>query len=292
MRCVEGKGRPRIAWFGERHAACQQLTGVLPTNVGAGRVRIRPACRVRQRSPAYGFCRTRMTGTKAVTQASRWPASSASRRDPSPSSIVRPSSEGSPHSVNGSPSNVGRTARNAKLASVASGRSRCARSTSSVAISGPCTTGWIALLLRHVAAVVVDAVTVEGQRRIAEQHHGVGRDRARPRLACRRRDRLRRRRPRLQRIAIDDVVLFLDAQRAVTLDPVLHRHEASRPLRPVLSSMFSIVDSRRAALYVAAHGKSGGRRPHAAGGGTGGRKPPRFGWPSGPTSASGATGRK
>ena len=57
----------------------------------------------------------------------------------------------------------------------ASGRSRRSRSSSSVAISGPCTTRpGIALHLGDVAAVVMDPVAVERQRRIAEQQHVVG----------------------------------------------------------------------------------------------------------------------
>ncbi len=58
---------------------------------------------------------------------------------------------------------------------VASGRLRRSRSSSSVAISGPCTTRpGIALHLGDIAAVVVDAMPVERQRRIAEQQHVIG----------------------------------------------------------------------------------------------------------------------
>ena len=60
--------------------------------------------------------------------------------------------------------------RKAKRASCRSGHERTARPTIRVASSGPCTTSpAVALDGGGIVAVVVDAVAVEGQRRVAEQ---------------------------------------------------------------------------------------------------------------------------
>ena len=57
-----------------------------------------------------------------------------------------------------------------------------AKSSSSVGVSGPCTTSaGIALDLHRPAAVVVDAVAVEGERGEAEEQDRIGRDRPPPR---------------------------------------------------------------------------------------------------------------
>ena len=65
----------------------------------------------------------------------------------------------------------------------------------------------IALLLRHVLAVIVDAVAVEGERAVAEQQHVVGHDPALPGCRGLGGDGRRRLGARLRRGDIDDVVL-------------------------------------------------------------------------------------
>src|SRR5262249_20726283 len=56
----------------------------------------------------------------------------------------------------------------------APGRWRRKRPISNVAVSGPCTT--IAFNLLTIATVIMDAMSVEDERRIAEEQHGIGAD--------------------------------------------------------------------------------------------------------------------
>ena len=89
----------------------------------------------------------------------------------------------------------------------------------------------IAFHLRHVTAVVVDAVAVEGQRRVTEQQHIVSRPPALPGRMVRRRDGRRRGIPGVGHVAIDDVVEFRDAGgrfvRAADLVAHLDEHQAA-----------------------------------------------------------------
>ncbi|KAG1457938.1 hypothetical protein G6F57_014795 [Rhizopus arrhizus] len=84
----------------------------------------------------------------------------------------------------------------------------------------------IALGAGHVGMVIMDAMTVEGHRRIAEQQHGRGIDRIAPlRLgrgfAARKRGR--------RRLPVDDVLLFQDDDLARLVVFVAHGHEQQRP---------------------------------------------------------------
>ena len=83
----------------------------------------------------------------------------------------------------------------------------------------------IALDLGDVAAVVVDAVAVEGERRVAEQQHRIGRHRPCGRLVGRRAAPAGARRARLRQVAVDDVVLLGEQQLAVARDLVAHGDE-------------------------------------------------------------------
>ncbi len=83
----------------------------------------------------------------------------------------------------------------------------------------------IPLDLGHVGVVVVDAVAVEGERRITEQQHRIGRDLTAPDGVCGREFGRRRRRVWPCRPAVDDVVLFLDRQTLRPQNTVLHQHE-------------------------------------------------------------------
>ena len=82
----------------------------------------------------------------------------------------------------------------------------------------------IALDLGDVAAVVVDAVAVEGQRRVAEQQHRRrARSRARRPRRSARRWRLAPASPGCGGVAVDDVVLFGQRDAARVGDLVAHR---------------------------------------------------------------------
>ena len=153
---------------------------------------------------------------------------------PDPQPRLRLSSDGAPQTSNGRRSNTGRRARNSNSVTPASGASRRTRSSSSVASSGPCTIRpGIALDLGDVAAVVVDAVAVEGQRRVAEQQHLVGDDRALPRRRRRAAAAPARRRP-ARGLAIDDVVELRERRRVAPLRAISWRTRTntSVPLRP------------------------------------------------------------
>ena len=155
----------------------------------------------------------------------------------------------------------------------------------------------VALDLGHVAAVVVDPVPVEGQRRVAEQQHVVGHDLALPRRPGRRgvRRRLdlvraalgRGRRCRGTRPAPGRAApLLRTSWRTVT--------NTSGPVRPTLLATSSIVDVRTISSPTRI-GLRNSNRPPAhirRGSSTGGRKPPRRAWPSGPISDCWCTGRK
>ena len=84
----------------------------------------------------------------------------------------------------------------------------------------------IALDLRHIRMVVVDAVPVEGHCRVSEQQHRIGIDRARPDLVGGRRHGICDGLPGLA--AIDDVVLVGDRKALRIADLVAHRDEDQR----------------------------------------------------------------
>ena len=107
----------------------------------------------------------------------------------------------------------------------------------------------IALDLGDVVAVVMDAVAVEGQRRITKQQHGIG-EVALAMLRRRRRGRRlwRHLRP-AGRLAIDDVVALLDRDAARRGDDVIDRDEAQRAGRAGLQID---VRDRRGALDLVA----------------------------------------
>src|SRR3954451_24700706 len=89
----------------------------------------------------------------------------------------------------------------------------------------------IALDLRGVTAVIMNAMTIEGQRRVAEQERRRGVDLAlmRARLGgC-----WRFGRPTRIGTAVDNVLALLQCDSAAGFDPVPHRHEAERA-RPAL----------------------------------------------------------
>ena len=121
----------------------------------------------------------------------------------------------------------------------------------------------VALDLGHVLAVVVDAVAVEGQRRIAEQRHRIRRDAARPGLLAGKRRRLRRGRrlARLRGAAIHDVMLLGQGQAARIQGLVLHQHE--QQLARAAGLVLDRLDGR-AALHLLAHAQRVGRLPGQA----------------------------
>ena len=153
-----------------------------------------------------------------------------------------PSSACRPSSWKARPTNSGVTPRKSKRASGRPAPCSNANCCSSVAVSGPWTTrsGYPSCVAR-VGLVVVDAVAVEGQRRIAKQKRRVGLDTAAPlrhsvvtlRCGCGR--RTRRRWPRGRRCPAPRRCRGV----AIATDGVLNRHErtASRVCPPC--SLFS-----------------------------------------------------
>jgi hypothetical protein len=93
----------------------------------------------------------------------------------------------------------------------------------------------VALHLGHVLAVVVDAVAVEGEGRVAEQQHVVRHDLARPHGAGGRGLRGRRRVARLRRAAVDDVVLLGERQAGGVVHLVANQHEHQLAAAPALA---------------------------------------------------------
>ena len=92
----------------------------------------------------------------------------------------------------------------------------------------------IALDLRDVAAVVVNAVAVEGQRRVAEQQHVVGADLAYPLRVVRRALHRRGRIVGARVLAIDDVVFVSQRQALLVEQLVKDAHEHQRTGAPFL----------------------------------------------------------
>ena len=153
----------------------------------------------------------------------------------------------------------------------------------------------IALDLGDIVAVVMDAVAVEGQRRIAKQQHGIGHVASRDAL----RDRRRRRRfggcglRRARDVAIDDVLALADRDAARRRHVVLDRDEAQRAGASRSSCVTSAMRETRVDSSPTRKGSMNSSSPPAhirRGSGTGGRKPPRVGWPSGPSIDIGNTG--
>ena len=90
---------------------------------------------------------------------------------------------------------------------------RRSRSISSVAISGPCTIRpGIALGFGDIAPVVMDAMTVERQRRVTKQQRIAGLDVSLPDTIRAHRTRHRRRLIQLRIVAVDDVMLLNKAR--------------------------------------------------------------------------------
>ena len=83
----------------------------------------------------------------------------------------------------------------------------------------------VTLNARDIAAVVVDAVAVEGERRVTEEQHGVGHDLAAELLVARRGCGGRLRRIGRRRIAVDDVVFLAQRQALGVAEVVAHADE-------------------------------------------------------------------
>src|SRR3954454_12632925 len=87
-----------------------------------------------------------------------------------------------------------------------------------------------------IAAVIVDAMAIEGQCRIPEQKHRVRNDAAREALATRGRNRLGGRRIAWRIVAENDVVLLEDGETLCVRDLVSHAHENQRTAAPFLTA--------------------------------------------------------
>ena len=154
----------------------------------------------------------------------------------------------------------------------------------------------IAFDLGDVAAVVVDAVAVEGQRRVAEEQHVVG-DPLRSQARDRRRGGGRRRDVvGLRRFAVHDVVELGERDSASSARRISWRTltNTSGPVRPLFSVTSWIVEVRVSASPMRSGAWNSNWLPAhmRRGSGTGGRNPPRLAWPSGPISDCRCNGRK
>ena len=92
----------------------------------------------------------------------------------------------------------------------------------------------VALDRRHILAVVMDAVAVESQCRVAKQQYIVGRDLALPDRSFFSRHGRRHRVARLGGGAINDVVRFAQRQPAGVMHFMRHQHEQQIAAAPSL----------------------------------------------------------
>lgn len=88
----------------------------------------------------------------------------------------------------------------------------------------------VAFNFGHVLVVIVDAVTIESQRRVAKQQHVIRHDLALPGRALFRRHGRRCRVARLGSGAVHDVVFLGQRQALGVMNFVLHKPNSKSPL--------------------------------------------------------------